>query len=469
MQKLSSDYNENIKNLDETLRINESFDVIKKVLKIADGELSFYYIDGLVKDGILSKLMTGFIALKDLNVTAEEFDAKNLPYNETDVTDDVEKMVKSVLSGCTLLVGNGVYEKAIILDLRSYPSRELGEPESDRVMRGAHDGFIETLICNTALIRRRIRDPKLTFKSFSVGRCSATDVVVAYIEGRADEKLTSDIVKKIKNIKTDSLTMGQESLKECLIPNRWYNPFPKAWMTERPDCAAAQLYEGSILVICDNTPQVMILPTSIFDFIQETNDFYFPPLTGTYIRTVRYLVFFLTLFLTPTWFLLVQNPEVVPEWLKFIIPESPGHIPIFLQLILVEFIIDGLRMASMNTPDMLTNSLSVVGALILGDFAVSIGWLIPEVILYMAFVAISNFAQGSYELGYAFKFLRIMLTILIQLFNWWGFAVGTVVIVILIATNTTVMKRHTYLYPLIPFNGKALFSLFIRRKKKDNE
>ena len=126
-------------------------------------------------------------------------------------------------------------------------------------------------------------------------------------------------------------------------------------------------------------------------------------------------------------------------------------------------------MASMNTPDMLTNSLSVVGALILGDFAVSIGWLIPEVILYMAFVAISNFAQGSYELGYAFKFLRIMLTILIQLFNWWGFAVGTVVIVIMIATNTTVMKRHTYLYPLIPFNARALFSLFIRRKKRDNE
>ena len=263
--------------------------------------------------------------------------------------------------------------------------------------------------------------------------------------------------------------MGHESLAEVLIKKRWYNPFPKIRYTERPDTAAAQLMEGSVLVICDTSPQVMILPTSIFDFMQETNDFYFPPLTGTYIRLVRHAVFWLTLFLTPTWYLLIRHPTLVPEWLSFIIPTEAGRIPIIAQLFLVEFMIDGLRMASLNTPSMLSNSLSVVGGLILGDFAVQIGWLIPEVILYMAFVAIANFTQRSYELGYAFKFMRMGLLLLTAILGYRGFVVGVVGIGILLLTNVTVTGKRRYLYPLIPFDGKALKSLFFRvRKDKDS-
>ena len=156
---------------------------------------------------------------------------------------------------------------------------------------------------------------------------------------------------------------------------------------------------------------------------------------------------------------------MIPGWLDFILPTETGRIPIIAQLFLVEFIIDGLRMASLNTPNMLSNSLSVVGGLILGDFAVDIGWLIPEVILYMAFVAIANFTQRSYELGYAFKFLRMGLLLLTALFNVWGFAVGCVLILVLIATNATVNGTRSYLYPLIPFNGRALRSLFFRVRK----
>ena len=140
--------------------------------------------------------------------------------------------------------------------------------------------------------------------------------------------------------------------------------------------------------------------------------------------------------------------------------------PIFLQLLLAEFVIDGLRMASMNTPDMLANSLSVVGGLILGEFAVDAGWLIPEVILYMAFVAIANFTQTSFELGYALKFMRILLLTLIAFFNVWGFVGGVTIILLLIVSNRTVNGTHSYLYPLIPFSGRALLSLFIRRQKR---
>ena len=140
--------------------------------------------------------------------------------------------------------------------------------------------------------------------------------------------------------------------------------------------------------------------------------------------------------------------------------------PILAQILIAEFIIDGLRMASLNTPNMLSNSLSVVGGLILGDFAVSIGWLIPEVILYMAFVAIANFTQRSYELGYGIKFMRILLLMLTALFGIWGYAGGFVFIIILLATNTTANGKRNYLYPLIPLDLKALRTLLVRVKKR---
>ena len=277
----------------------------------------------------------------------------------------------------------------------------------------------------------------------------------------------SPLSNKLKSIQTDSLTLGHQSLCEALIRTRWYNPFPKVRTTERPDAAAAQLLEGSVMIIVDNSPEVIILPTTLFDFIQETNDFYFPPLTGGYLRIIRQIIMWLTLFMTPAWYLIVRNPDIAPSWLAFTIPTEHGKIPIIAQLFLVEFVIDGLRMASMNTPDMLSNSLSVVGGLILGDFAIGVGWLIPEVILYMAFVAIANFSQRNYELAYAFKFLRLIILTLTAIFNVWGFAIGVVVAIILLATNKTVNGKRSYLYPLIPFSGKKLLSLLFRVKKQD--
>jgi stage V sporulation protein AF len=167
------------------------------------------------------------------------------------------------------------------------------------------------------------------------------------------------------------------------------------------------------------------------------------------------------------WYLCFANPDIVPEWFKFVLPSETGKLPVIVQLLLVEFIVDGLKMASMNTPDMLSNSLSVVGGLILGDFAVGIGWLIPEVIILMAFVAIANFSQRSYELGYAFKFMRILLLISAAIFGVWGFVGGVALIIVLMATNRTVNGECSYLYPLIPFNAKAFVSVFLRVSKKD--
>ncbi len=470
MRKLSKSYSENIAMLDAIFNVDGNFDMIKKPLKIGNDELTFYYIDGFVKDAVMGKLMMHFTSQKSLGVAsegaAENFLNTCVAYIETDLTDSVDLAVQMVLSGTALVLGSTFLDKCIIMDVRTYPARAIGEPQNDRVMLGARDGFVESLVFNTVLIRRRIRDTALTMKHFTIGERSKTDVVLCYISDKADPDYVKNISDKLSKIKTDSIVLGHQSLSECLIKTRWYNPFPKIRTTERPDAAAAQLLEGSLMVIIDNSPEVMILPTTIFEFMQETNDYYFPPLTGSFLRVVRQIIMWLTMFLTPVWFLMVKNPDIVPKWLLFTLPEEVGKIPIFAQLLLVEFVIDGLRMASMNTPDMLSNSLSVVGGLILGDFAISVGWLIPEVILYMAFVSIANFSQRNYELGYAFKFMRIIILVLTALFNIYGFIAGTLFVILLIASNKTVNGKRSYLYPIIPFSMKGFRALFFRVRKR---
>ena len=469
MRKLGENYIENVKAFDRILRVNESFDLIKKRLVFGDGEATFYYVDGFIKDTVMQKLMMHFLSLKKLPPSAKEFIDRSLPYVETSETPDIDLLVQMALSGTCVMLGSTFGAYGVIIDARTYPARETAEPEGDRVIHGARDGFVETLVFNTALIRRRIRDTALTMNYMSIGKSSKTDVVLCYMADRVDKKYLVWLKEKLSSIKTSSLTMGHQSLAECLIRTRWYNPFPKIRTTERPDAASAQLLEGSILILVDNSPGAMVLPSTIFDFMQETNDYYLPPLTGTYVKLVRYVVFALTLFLTPAWYLLTKHPELTPQWIAFVLPENEGKIPIIAQLFLVEFIIDALRLASMNTPDMLANSLSVVGGLILGDFAVDIGWLIPEVILYMAFVAIANFTQRSYELGYAFKFMRMLLLALTAIFGFWGFVGGVALIIVLLATNKTANGKRYYLYPLIPLNPRALASLVFRVKKKDFE
>ena len=464
-ERLFIDYGKNIEMISEKLRVKESFDIIERHLTVCQRDMCFYYIDGFVKDGEMLRIMQYLLSQKSLG-TAEELERK-IPYVEVELTHEPLKVIRAVLSGQTAVFAESFGDTAILLDLRTYPARPTQEPESDRVMQGARDGFVETLVVNTALIRRRIRDPRLTMEHFSLGGSSETDVVVCYVKGVANDETVNEVKKKISSVRPKSLTLGYQSLAETLIRSGWYNPFPKIRSTERPDTASAQLLEGSVIVLCDNSPQAMILPTSIFDYLEETDDFYFPPLTGTYLRLVRTAILLLSVVITPLWYLSIEYADILPDALAFLVPDAPGALPIIFQLFLVELAIDGLKIASMNTPDILSNSLSVVGALILGDFAVSVGWLCEDVILYMAFVAIANFAQQNYELGYAFKFMRMMILALVYFLGIWGFIAGVLLFLLFVSTNTTLSGKHHYLYPLVPFNGRDFLHLLIRRRKRD--
>ena len=465
MANFSTDYMANVSALGMALGYKRNFDILKKTIAVGADEVTFFYIDGFVKDGEIQRVMQyllGKSTLEDRDGTL-----RLIPYVEVSAVDDSDTAITAVLSGQTLMLASTFGGGGLLLDLRTYPARQTQEPEGDRVMQGARDGFVETLIMNTALLRRRIRDERLTMRHFDVGGSSHTDVVVAYMEGIADAKYVSAVIKKIERARPLTLTMGAQSLAESLVRRRWYNPFPKIRTTERPDTAAASVLEGSVLVFCDTSPEVMILPTAIFDFFEEADDYSFPPLTGSYLRIVRILMLLFSVVVTPLWYLSLEYIDVLPEWMRFITPDTAGALPILAQLFLAELALDGLKLASMNTPNMLSNSLSVVGGLILGDFAVTVGWFSPDVIFYMACVSIANFAQQNHELGYAFKFMRVITLTLTAIFGIWGFALGLAVFVIAVATNVSVTGKRHYLYPLIPFDGRAMLRHLLRRKKDD--
>ena len=461
---LSMSHTANVSLLSSRLRVRESFDIIERHLCVAGEDVCFFYVDGFTKDSEMQRLMQYLLSQKELG------DARalvsTLPYIEVELGTEVDRVVTAVLSGQTALLSSAFPTESVLIDARTYPARTTAEPDTDRVMQGAHDGFVETLVMNTALIRRRIRDTRLTMRHFDLGGSSHTDVVLCYMEGVADEGLVRQIAAKLERIRPTGVCLGYQSLAESLIRHGWLNPFPKIRLTERPDTASAQLLEGSVLLICDTTPQVMILPTSIFDYLQQTDDFYFPPITGTYLRLVRVLMLLLSLTVTPLWYLCVRYSYTLPHYLAFLVPDESGELPIILQLLLVEIAIDGLKIASMNTPDMLSSSLSVVGALLLGDFAVGVGWVCEDVILYMAFIAIAGFAQQNAELGYAIKLVRVATLIFVHFIGVWGLLAGGALLLLLLLTNVTVTGRHHYLYPLVPFRPRALARLVLRWKKE---
>ncbi len=463
------DYDTRTAQLDDLLGVGRNFDMVGREVSVGGRRARLWVVNGYAEDALIERMIGRLLAVGSLKGVPDlaAFLAAYVTVPDAAEVTEVHDMVMGVFAGKTLLVIDG-YDGGILLDAKEYPTRSVQEPDTSKVLRGSHDGFVESIMANAALLRRRIRDPALTLERYQVGGRSQTDVALVYMAGEANEKYLEQLRQKLKAIDVGSISMSQESIAECIVPKQWWNPFPKIRYTERPDVATASIMEGSILLMIDNTPSVMLLPTTLFSFAEEINDYYFPPLIGTYLRIIRLVVLFLTVFITPLWYLLVKNGDILPGELEFLLVEDEYFVPLIVQLLLVELIVDILKLASLNTPDALSNSFSMLGALILGDFAVQARWLVPEVLVYMAFVAVAGYAQHSYEMGYACKLVRMVLLILIWLWDSWGFAIGVIGAVVLIASTRTVVGKG-YLYPLIPFNGKKLMRMLRRRPiNKDN-
>ena len=239
---VSRDINENVAALKKELGVDISFDVVYRTIRVGEREAAIFFIDGFCKDELMQKLLQYFmdITQKDMPKEPWELLKKKVPYVEVDLEQEIEKIETKVLSGAFALLIDG-YDAAIMLDSRTYPARDVSEPEKDKALRGSKDGFVETIVYNTALIRRRIRSADLCMEMMNVGETSKTDVVLCYMGSRVDRDFLNKLRIRIQEIKVDALTMNQESLAECLFHHNWYNPFPKFRFTERPDTASAQI------------------------------------------------------------------------------------------------------------------------------------------------------------------------------------------------------------------------------------
>lgn len=463
-QKLSADLTENITTLYSLLPLGRSFDLVTRDLYIGETRAFFLCINGFCRTELLQQifsdlqypLYTQSSRIEDLLL----FMNSKIGYAQAELCDNWEDILQNVLSGPSLLLIDG-FSQAIILDARSYPTRGIAEPDTEQITKGARDGFVETMLFNTNLIRRRIRSPHLTFSVHRVGTESRTDVTVAYLQNKVNEDLLNTLLHKLDTLEVTALTMGTKSLEELLLPKKWWHPLPGILTTERPDLACSYLSEGHILIIVDNSPLVLILPCSIFQFIQSPEDYYKSPLVGSYFRMVRLLCIPVNLLLMPL-FLLVcaYYPQTAYDWQLL---STPGLTPyrVIFYVFAVEFFLDLFRYAASLNSGRFSGSLSIVGGLLIGDMAVSLNWASAEILFYGAVTLLASLAITNLELGDALRVYRFFLILTTGLFGIYGFLAG-LGLILLSALTTPTFGGMSYFWPLVPFNGSALKSLLFR-------
>jgi len=460
--KIKTNLEENIKELDAEMGIKKSFDLLTRELSIGGTKISLLFLDGLTNDQVVTLVLQNLTRLERAEMLPDALKKlfnTHLGYTELEEVQYLEDVVDKVLAGPMAILVDGS-DKALILDARTYPVRNPEEPDLERVVRGSRDGFVETLVFNTALIRRRIRDPKLRMEYVQVGTRSKSDVVVCYIEDIANPDLVENIKGKIEYIKIDGIPMAEKSVEELITPGSFWNPFPRVRYTERPDVAAMHLLEGHVLVLVDTSPSVIIAPATYFHHLQHAEEYRQNPTIGAYLRWVRFIGVAASIFLLPLWFLFAENPELLPPWLDFIGPKEPGVVPLIIQFLLAEIAVDMIRLATIHTPAALATATGIIAALLIGELAVTVGLFAQEVVLYVAVVAIGTYLTPSIELANAHRLVRIGLLVATALFRLPGFVLGTAVTFIALAF----MKSFgiPYMWPLVPLNLKALAGIIVR-------
>lgn len=457
---LARKLNENLDEIKQRLGVGVTFDVLVRELSVGGRDAALIFIDGFIKDTATVHVLKFLMRLRREDLAPQPIEQllrSGLPYFEVETVSTIDEVVDQVVAGPAALLLDGQTE-AIILDLREYPVRSIEEPDLERVTRGSREGLVETIVFNTALIRRRLRDPNLRFEMRSVGKWSRTDVALGYIEGVANPDTVNDIRRRLEEVDVGALTMGSQSLIELLTGQR-LNPFPLARLTERPDVTAAHLAEGHVAVITDTSPTALILPANLWHFTQHAEEFFQSPAVGTFMRWARFIAIGLSLVLGPLWLMVATMPSP-PDWLAFVGPSESPSVPLWLQFLLLEFGIVLIGQALIHTPSSMSTALGIVGAILLGDLAIQVGFFVPETVLYAAIIALMSFATPSLEFAHALRLFRYLLFILVAIWGGWGFIAG--LLVTLLCLGFTNSFGLPYLYPLIPFNGKALVRLLFR-------
>ncbi|MGO4887162.1 spore germination protein [Anaerobacillus sp. MEB173] len=458
---VSSVYHENTKYLDQELAVDKSFDLIKIEFEYANRNMALYLVDGFAKDESLTQIQRELLVLREEDLEADALKKlikTKIPYIELDTADDLEVVVDQVLAGPCALVVDGI-DKVILMDTRTYPVRGPEEPDTEQVIRGSKDGFVETIVMNTALIRRRVRDRSFRVEYMTVGRRSKSDLSLLYLEDIADPTVVNKIKQAIEKIDTDGLPMADKTIEEFVFGQHW-NPYPLVRYTERPDVAASHLFEGHVIIVVDGSPSVMIAPTSFWHHLQHAEEYRQKPIVGAGLRFVRFVAVFVSIFLMPLWYLLATNEALLPEQISYIGTDDPGAIPLLAQFLIAEVGIEMLRMAAIHTPSALATALGLVAAILIGEVAIEVGWFTHEVILYIAIAAVGSFATPSYEMSLANRTVRVGLLILTGVFNVAGYVIGSLLWLLLLVSMKAI--NTPYFWPFLPFSYRGFRDILIR-------
>ena len=461
---LSTNLRDNIAKLKELLPIGSSFDLVYRHLYLGETPAYWLGVNGFCRTEILQQIFSDLqnpLYVKDGQVEdIVRFMNAKIGYAQVTLSDSWEDILRNVVSGPSVLLIDG-FAQAILIDVRTYPTRSIAEPEEEKITRGARDGFVETLLFNANLIRRRVRSPQLTFAMHSIGTESKTDVAVAYLGHCVNRELLNTLTHTLQNLKVTSLTMGSKSLEELLVKKKWWNPLPSIQLTERPDVACSYLLEGHILIIVDNSPAVLVLPGTIFQFTQSPEDYYKSPLIGSYFRLVRLGCIPVSLLLMPLFLLLTAYfPDITQKW-NLLHTEQLTPLRLVIYVLVVEFILDLFKYSASLSSSRYSGSLSIVGGLIISDIAVSLEWASTEVLFYAAVTLLASLSISSIEFSDAIRLYRILLVLATGFFGLPGFLISLLLVVVSVFTTPT-FGGMSYFWPLFPFNGKALRTLLFR-------
>lgn len=461
---LSKNLDNNLQTLHTMLPLDQSFDYILREFTVNTLPTLFIGLNGLcdadLLEKILSRLQSGSSDKQAGIDDLQAFIKANLSYVQVSTCRDFDTLVQDLLSGHSVFLFDG-FDTAVLVDVRSYPDRGVEEPDTERISRGAKDGFVETLTTNANLIRRHVRSTQLIFELHKLGTESKTDIAITYMDGLVNKSLLSHLRKTLAGLDVSSLTMGSKTLEELLVRKKWFHPLPNLQLTERPDVACSYLCEGHILVLVDNSPVALILPCTIFQFTQSPEDYYKSPIVGTLNRLVRFACVLVTTLLLPLFLLLAGFMEPSSPEFRLLTTGDIGPMRLFFYVLMAEFFLNLFKNSASLSGSMYSGSLSIVGGILIGDMAIKLNWVSTEVLFYAALTLLASLSLSSREFSDALGVYRVFLIVCTGIWGPWGFGIGCALVVLSILTTPT-FGGMSYFWPLFPFNSKALMRLLFR-------
>ncbi|QSZ27480.1 spore germination protein [Aceticella autotrophica] len=468
---VKSKIDENLKYIKEKLK--DCDDVIYRDIWVGEKQqykMSLIYVDGLVdkqliNDHVMHSLM---LDARQAKPSVEELKGnlyeviKKATITGGDIKeiDDLDKCITSILSGDTALFFDG-YPKIVIISSKGWQMRSVMAPETEMVVRGAREGFTETIRVNTALVRRWIRDPEFKIKQMQIGKRSKTDVAVLYIDDIVNKDLLNEVIKRLKEIVIDGVI--ESGYIEQLIEEDWHSPFPQILNTERPDKVAASVLEGRIAILVDNSPFALIIPAAFATLFQSPEDYFERWMIASLLRILRFTAALVALLAPALYIAFIEyHPGMIPTKLALYIAATRQGVPFpaFLEALIMEATFELLREAGIRLPVPIGQTIGIVGGLIIGQAAVMAGIVSPLMVIVVAVTAVASFSIPSYSAAIAFRMLRFIFMILAAVFGLYGIMLGLIIVL----THLVVLKSfgQPYLSPFIEINMNDFADTLIR-------